>query len=103
MSELFSNTPVVNHDALVLIASRAIPRKELTGRYCNLAKSTDLFHVGYTVSHWIDPRKPGEEVLEYNPRLSELPRLTAASYDEQKAIHEALDIRVVDPGKEYRA
>jgi len=62
--------------------------------------SSDLFRVGYFVRHWwhLGQRR---EVLEYNPRHSELPRLTATTYVEQVEIHRALGLNLVGPGERW--
>lgn len=104
---LFDNTPVVDHAALTALADRAIPRERLCAEFVNLLKSTDLFPYGYSISHWVRPGVAGSEVLEFNPRgvggvAPDLPRLTASSYDEQVAVHEAIGARIVGPGKRFR-
>lgn len=96
----------IDRPALDGLAGRAVPRTELQGRYVPVAKSTDLFDVGYTVLHWIIPGVPGSELLEYLPRslpdrACVLPRLTADSYADQVAIHEAIGARVVSPGRRF--
>jgi hypothetical protein len=96
----------VDRDALAAIAARSVPRSELHGRYCNCAKSSDMFELGYTISHWIIPGEPASELLEYNPLVvagvpANLPRVTATSYADQVAIHEAIGARVVGPGKRF--
>jgi hypothetical protein len=104
---LFDNRPVIDRDALAALAARAVPREALQAAgYLNLVKSTDLFPHGYSVSHWLRPGVPGSEVLEFNPRAvrgvtTDLPRLTAASYAEQVAVHEAIGARVVAPGRKF--
>jgi hypothetical protein len=73
-------------------------RKELTERgYIPVCKSSDLFKYGYSVNHWISTREHNE-VLEYNPRFSNLPRRTASNYEEQVAIHREIGAPVVPPG-----
>ncbi len=84
------------------LAASAIPRKELQKTHRNLMKYSDLHPQGYTISHWMNPSEPLDQVLEYNPRLSDKPRLTARNGDELKAIHDALGIPVPPP-REKRA
>lgn len=91
--------------ALAAIAAGSIPRAVLMAEARNLAKSTDLFELGYTVSHWFR-LADRVEVLEFNPlhrpgRRSPLPRVTATTYEEQRAIHEALGARVVGRGRTF--
>lgn len=92
--------------ALAELARRSVPRDELNGRYCNLAKSSDLFELGYSVSHWVIPGVPGSELLEFNPRVVggvafDLPRVTVDNYADQAALHEAIGARVVRPGQAF--
>ncbi|MBA4187568.1 MAG: hypothetical protein C0467_06070 [Planctomycetaceae bacterium] len=102
LNTLFDDTPVVDPAALSAIAAKAVSREALVADgFVNLLKSTDLFRHGYSVSHWIKPAVPGSHLLEYVPRASKLPRLTATTYAEQVAIHEALGIRVVSPGRKF--
>lgn len=101
---LFDNSPVLDRAALAALAGRATSTADLQkAGYVNLLKSSDLFPYGYSVSHWIRPGVPGSEVLEFVPRAKGLPRLTAATYEEQVAVHEAIGARVVGPGKPFLA
>lgn len=93
--------PAIDRAALESLAARSVPRAALTGTYVCVGKSTDLHDLGYGVAHWVVPGVPGSEVLEYNPRLSDLPRVTAATYAEQVAVHEAIGARVVGPGRKF--
>jgi hypothetical protein len=88
--------------ALAAIGAAAVPRAELSGTHVNMLKSTDLFRWGYSVSHWLNPRVRGAEVCEYNPQFPGLPRLTAATYAEQVAIHKALGAPVLPSGRPAR-
>jgi hypothetical protein len=99
--DLFAADPI---DVLTLadLAARSIPRAELTGRYLCVAKSSDLFPLGYTVQSWVIVGVPGSEVLEYRPRFSALPRVAVASYADQVAVHQAIGARVVGPGKWFK-
>lgn len=84
--------------ALERLARQSMPREYLTGwKYSALAKYMDLFPHGYSVNLWFRPRDK-RTCLEYNPRLSDKPRLTAFTYTDQRAIHEALGLHVVPPG-----
>lgn len=74
----------------------------LAATHRNLLKSTDLLRWGYSISHWLDPRVRGSEVCEYNPQFPGLPRLTAATYAEQVAIHRALGAPVLPGGQPDR-
>lgn len=56
----------------------------------------------YVVAHWVIPGVPGSEVLEYLPRFSDLPRVTVATYADQAAVHRALGVRLVGPGRKFR-
>lgn len=109
MIVLFDNSPAIDLRALTAIAGRAMSLEDLRASgFVNLLKSSDLFHCGYSVSHWFKPSEPGVEILEFNPisglrKRTEFPRLTAATYEEQRAIHEALGVRVVPPGKPFLA
>jgi hypothetical protein len=99
--DLFA-APPVDSTALADLAARSIPRGELSGRYLCVAKSSDLFDLGYTVQSWVLVGVAGSEVLEYRPRFSALPRVTVACYADQVAVHEAIGARVVGPGKWFR-
>lgn len=100
-----ADIPEPNRPALEQIAARSIPRDQLSGEYQNMLKSTDLFDYGYSISHWIKPGVKESEVIEYNPRTPAgtenegLPRMTATSFEEQKAVHEALGVPVSGPGQ----
>ena len=98
---LFGDEPI-DRAALDDLAARSIPRADLTGLYLCVAKSSDLHDHGYAVAHWVRVGVPGSEVLEYNPRLSDLPRVTADSYADQAAVHRAVGARVVGPGRKFR-
>lgn len=79
------------------LAANAIPREELQKTHRNLMKYQDLHKHGYTISHWLNPSNPDDQVLEYNPtagagRVSGRPRLTARTGEEVEAIHDALGI-----------
>lgn len=100
--------------ALADIAARSIPRETMQAAgYIPVCKSTDLQADGYTVLDWLNPfmvrtGDPARHVLEYVPSshrrpagAPEVPRLTASSYAEQCAIHEALRLRVVGPGRQF--
>ena len=100
--------------ALAALAARSIPRADLQARgFRGVTKSTDLQAEGYTVIDWLCPAlalagDPGCHVLEFVPSNHRrpaggppLPRLTAANYDEQRAIHEALRLRVTGPGRPF--
>lgn len=87
--------------ALELIASRAIPRELLQAEgYRSVLGSSDLFKHGYFVRHWYHLGLE-KEVLEYTPRKSQLPRLTATCYAEQVEIHRALGLNLVPPGEQW--
>lgn len=101
MPGLFPDDPI-DTAALAELAGRAVPRNELHGRFCCVAKSSDLFELGYIVAHWVRPGVRESEVLEYLPRFSALPRLTVATYADQVAVHIALGARVVGPGRPFR-
>ena len=88
--------------ALTAISGSSVSREALKrGGYRSMLKSSDLHKYGYTVVHWIKPGKSESEILEYMPRLSKLPRVTAASYAEQAAIHRALGAPVGDAGENF--
>ena len=94
---LFDDIPFfLDRTALAEIAAGSISREDLHGQYLNLAKSSDLFNHGYSISHWFNPRTR-EQVIEYNPRLSDLPRLTATDYETQVLIHRAIGAVVLPP------
>ncbi len=94
-------TATIDLAALGLIASRGIPRELLQAEgYRSVLGSSDLFRVGYFVRHWYH-LKTQREVLEYNPRGSRLPRLTATCYAEQVEIHRALNLNLVPPGEQW--
>lgn len=101
MPGLFPDDPV-DTPALAAIAARSVPRDRLSGLYVCVAKSSDLFELGYLVAHWVRPGVPGSEVLEFLPRLSALPRLTVACHADQAAVHRAIGARVVSPGARFR-
>lgn len=103
---LFADEPA-DLAALADLAARSIPRADLMAAgYRNLAKSSDLFDLGYSVSHWFHPGTR-VELVEYNPTRGagrpavQLPRVTATTYAEQVAIHEAIGARVVGPGRQF--
>ena len=97
MTTRITHTPAVLA-AIALIAAKAIPREKIReGNYRSVLGSTDLFRHGYFVRHWLR-FSDGSEILEYNPRLSDLPRVTATCYAEQIAIHRALGLNIVPPG-----
>lgn len=102
MPTLFPDDPI-DTAALAELAGRSVPRHELHGRFCCLAKSSDLFPLGYIVAHWVRPGVRGSELLEYLPRFSDLPRVTAASYEDQAAVHRAIGARTVGPGRRFSA
>lgn len=100
--------------ALADIAAGATPRAELQAAgFRPVTKSTELQPEGYTVIDWLHPGRalagdPDRHVMEYVPSghrrptgAPTLPRLTAATYAEQLAIHEALGLRVVGPGRPF--
>lgn len=103
--------------ALATIAAGSIPRADLQARgFRPVTKSTELQPDGYTVIDWLCPAlalagDPACHVLEYVPSqhrrpdrgatLEQLPRLTATNYAEQVAIHNALRLRVVGPGRRF--
>ena len=80
-------------------------RKELReAGYLPVAKSADLFAYGYTIVWWLSPallreRKPSL-IYEYVPRPDDprnrhnrgrtLPRMTAATFQEQALAHRAM-------------
>ena len=101
MPGLFPDDPT-DTAALAELAGRSIPRAELSAAFACVAKSSDLFDLGYIVAHWVRPGVRGSEVLEYLPRFSQLPRLTVATYADQVAVHQALGARVVGPGRPFR-
>ncbi len=92
---------MIDRAALCAIAARAVARKEIQeAGYRALAKSSDLFRVGYSINYWFLVSE-GKVLLEYNPRLSDLPRLTATCYAEQVAIHLALGLNLVPPDEQW--
>ncbi len=94
--------------ALQKLAGNAIPRSELKKTYRNMMKYGDLLEHGYSISHWLDPRNPQDQVLEYNPvtkgrmkaEFEGYPRLTARNGAEVDAIQEALGVPA--PGRPER-
>ncbi len=82
-------TPPKDRAAIDRIALEAIDHARFHGTYVSISKSTDLFPWGYGITQWFDPRSK-QEIIEYVPRLSDMPRLTATTYAEQVAIHKAL-------------
>lgn len=101
--ELFPDPGPADAEALVRMAASAIPRTVLSATSCSLAKSTELFPHGYSLSLWFNPFTK-EQVWEYNPRQlpgqarNNLPRLTATTYEQQVDIHRALGARVLPRG-----
>jgi hypothetical protein len=100
--------------ALADIAARSIPRARLQAEgFRGVTKSTELQPEGYTVIDWLHPARalagaPDRHVMEYVPSSHRrprgaptLPRLTASTYAEQVAIHQALGLRVVSPGQPF--
>lgn len=95
-------------ERLLHLATLAVPRERLQAEgYRAVCASSDLHRHGYTVRHWF--RFPdGPEVLEYLPytvkgkRWDGRPRLTAATWEEQAAIHLALGLNLVGPGERWK-
>ena len=88
----------------------ALTRKEIQARgMLALGKSTDLHRYGYTVITWVSPvalraaqdaggpLEQGAQIFEYVPREDGKPRYTAATYDEQVAVHRAIGAPVQAP------
>lgn len=98
---LFEAEPI-DRAALAELAARSVPRRQLARTHRNLLKSTDLNEFGYTVSHWVRVGSPGSELLEFNPWLSDLPRVTVDNYADQAEVHRAIGARVVGPGRRFR-
>lgn len=93
------DTAGVDRQALAALALRAVSRERLQEQgYLPVAKSGDLFRVGYSVVFWVRVGVPGSELLEYKPRLSDLPRLTVSDYATQMEVHRALGLSRVPPG-----
>lgn len=91
----------VNLDRLTALAGKALPREALRqAGYLSVCLSSDLFPHGYAVRHWMR-LADRSEVLEYLPRMSALPRLTASCYAEQADIHAALGLNCVGPGERW--
>lgn len=90
-----------DRDALASVAARSLTRDAMraAGFMC-LHAHMDLLAYGYTVRHWLRLRD-GAEVLEFNPSLSDLPRVTACCYAEQAAVHRALGLNLVPPGCDW--
>lgn len=88
-------------DTLARLAEKALPGEAIRSMgYRSVCASSDLHRYGYTVRHWMR-LADGTEVLEYLPRLSKLPRLTAACHAEQVAIHRALGLNCVGPREQW--
>jgi len=85
--------------ALERIAESSISRPDLKKRASALVKSTELYPWNYQVLQWLDPRTK-EVIVEYKPLVQGLPRLTATTYAEQVAIHEALGAPVKPKGSD---
>lgn len=92
--------------ALAELAERSVSRWTLSRDYRSVAKSSDLFELGYSVSHWIRVGARFHEVLEFNPRVvggvaADLPRITVDNYADQATLHRAIGARVVNPGRAF--
>lgn len=107
--DLFPTAEPPDFAALAALAARSIPRAELARVHVSYAKSTDLFPLGYSLSHWFDPFARSI-VIEANPIrtggrampwAAELLRVTFTSYADQAAFHEAIGARVVAPGRPF--
>lgn len=97
MTKRITHAPAVL-EALQQIATKAIPREKIReGNHRSMLGSTDLFRHGYFVRHWVR-FSDNSEILEYNPRNSDLPRVTATTYAEQVAVHRAIGLNIVPPG-----
>lgn len=105
---LFPADPI-DREALAALAARSIPRAELSRTHVSYAKSTDLFDLGYSISHWFDPFARSI-VIECNPIrtggravpwAAELLRVTFTGYADQAAFHQAIGARVVGPGRAF--
>lgn len=81
------------------LAPHAIPREQLQKTHRNMMKYQDMQPHGYSVSHWLNPSDPKDQILEYNPQGPDIgrPRLTARTGEEIEAIHNALGIPVNPP------
>lgn len=102
---LFAADPI-DRAALAALAARSLTREQLAAGWRNAAKSSDLFELGYSVSHWVAPGVRGSEVLEFNPYVvagvpADLPRVTVDNYADQAALHRAIGARVVSPGRAF--
>jgi hypothetical protein len=98
----FPGGPIVNTAALAALALLAIPRSMIKGHwFLSLVASSDLHRYGYTIRHWVR-LKDGACVDEYNPYPPrKLPRLTATTYAQQVAIHEAMGLNLVGRGEQW--
>jgi len=92
------DTSRADRAALEDLSRTSIPRKQLQAEgYIDLHAGADLHPYGYTVRYWLH-LDGWKEVLEFNPRLSDLPRVTADCYERQARIHRALKLNLVAPG-----
>lgn len=95
------DTTGADQGALLALAAHAVPRETLqTQGYLSILSWADLHPHGYTVRAWLC-LADSDLVLEYRPRLSDLPRLTVRTYAEQSAVHRALGVNVVPPGQQW--
>lgn len=72
------------------------------GGFRSMCKSSDLFEHGYAIIHWfrVSDRL---ELIEYrSTRGEQLPRVTITTYDEQCRFHEAIGVRVVSAGRDFK-
>lgn len=97
------DAPQVCRPALDELASRSMSPEQLRADYVSVAKSGDLFDLGYTIIHWIKPGDPKAEVIEYRPRFSDFPRVTITDYVDQVKVHEAIGAKVVGRGRDFHA
>lgn len=86
---------------LTELAATSISREQLQAEgYLSMMAHADLHRYGYTVRVWLKV-KTMHTVYEYNPRLSELPRITADTYARQAALHMALGLNLVGKGETW--
>lgn len=90
--------------ALRLLSALAIPLAQIRAEgWRSMIASTDLHAWGYSIREWM-LLPTGRILVEYHARFltSGLPRVTASTYAEQCAIHQAIGVVCVPPGEYFR-
>jgi hypothetical protein len=81
------------------LSRTSVTRQQLRADgFIDLSAAADLHPYGYTVRHWLR-LNPWQLLMEFIPRHSDLPRVTADCYERQARLHRALGLNLVAPGE----